>query len=159
MNTPVGPMEMMNAVKAILDTLDTAGMVVVDPVLFDDEARYASLVEDGTGADGWLIAYSSEEPPTPLNDGATQNAVLTLTAIVRAGKKATESARVYFDRKITDAKAAFMLPANRDLGIVHTGAFVSQKGIYAPDGYVPRVWKEFIHHTGRHEMKVWTKWC
>lgn len=157
-----GSLAIAQAVADIISPLSSAGIVVVDPLYFEDDQQegYAKLLTPSGPAAvrGWLIAVQREDEPLFTPQGEQRTTYIGLTAMLSTTiVKGTGSSRQLFDTMIVDARDA--LSADRTLGISLAHTQVRHYGLHAPFGYVTRVLKEYRAHTMPGLLRVWWTFC
>jgi hypothetical protein len=154
------PVEILEAAADVLDGLTTAGVVARDPVYSEEFREYAELLVGDDGVvDGWLVEWGPEEPEGREPAGATSGfGTLLLTAMVQVNPNRADGTSLdYFGEKVREAKAAFRLRANEDLGL---GAErFRQFFLTAPNGYQRVPVDTRIIHLAPMELRYWGKGC
>jgi len=160
MSAPLTPLDLVDAVATLIEATATAGRVIRDPMYYEDEARYPKMVEDSSGhVDGWLVGIKAEEPEQERGtDGAEQYTRLFVVGMLSVATDSTGTpSRAAFGNKVRDAKDA--LRASRDLGLESGTLRVRHEGLYAPNGYPPRVFDETMIHSAPMELRVFVGFC
>jgi hypothetical protein len=153
--------EILGACKTLLETLDTSGVVVIDPLYSDDPVTYAPLVMDpATGVvDGWVLEMGSQEPRERAEAGATVGfSEILFHGFVQVNPgRAGESSLAYSGRKWREAEALFELKANEELGFARQ--VFRQYYLHSPFGFPREQLDQLQVHYAPYVMRFWTKGC
>ena len=149
------PAQVLDAIADVLEGTATAGIVVRDPVYSIDPAEHAQMVTSTANVvDGWLVEFGPEEAESRSRpNGTEQISTFLVTGILGVGSGSLTACGT----KVEEAKAAFRLGANEDLGFGSGGC--RQRFLYAPNGYTKLGLDSMEIHFAPMEIRVWTQDC
>lgn len=155
--------ELIDGAADVLETTADYVRVIRDPVYSTDDVEYARMLKGTDGViDGWLVMAGTEEEDIERGvDGADQTVYLSFVAMTTANRDRSPSGSLtYFGGKIAQAKDAFRLQANKNLGITTSGVTVRQHGLFAPEGYLTvALTSEEVIHLASMRMRVFVSVC
>lgn len=149
------PAQVLDAIADVIETTALAGIVVRDPVYCDEIEEYVRMLQSSTGAvDGWLVEFGPEDPELRSRPNGTEQVSRFLaTAMLGVGPGTLTT----FGDKVEQAKSAFRLGANENLGFGSAGC--RQRFLYAPNGYQRLSLDTRQVHFAPMEIEVWTQDC
>lgn len=150
--------EILAACKTRLETLATAGEVIVDPLYSDDPVTYVALAENAP-VDLWVVEMGGQQERERAEGGGTTGfAEIYFHGFVQVDPtRSGGGSLAYSATKWREAEALFELRANESLGFAAN--VLRQYFLHTPFGFPKEKLDLVTVHYAPYVMRYWTKGC